>query len=99
MVEMRLYYDDNGNVLCYTCEKPEGQYIVIDKFTYAECRFDIKIIDGKIVRPTESILVEKMVLSDVGYRTSDIDINLLVDDDFQGKTLTWKFIQNEFKRD
>ena len=28
--EFRLYYDDKGKVLFYSCEKPEGDYIVID---------------------------------------------------------------------
>jgi hypothetical protein len=28
--EFRLYYDDKGNVICYSCEKLEGNYIVID---------------------------------------------------------------------
>jgi hypothetical protein len=26
--EFRLYYDDKGKVLFYSCEKPEGNYIV-----------------------------------------------------------------------
>lgn len=45
--EYRLYYDDTGNVLFYTCEKPEGNFIVIDKQTYSEMRYDIKIVNGK----------------------------------------------------
>jgi len=48
-VEFRLYYDDNGSVLFYTCEKPEGKYIVIDSLVYAACRMDIKIVDGNII--------------------------------------------------
>ena len=29
--EFRLYYDESGKVICYTCEKLPGNYIVIDK--------------------------------------------------------------------
>lgn len=46
-IEYRLYYDDKGNVLFYTCEKPEGKFIKVDSQTYSEMRYDIRIIDGK----------------------------------------------------
>ena len=97
MVEMRLYYDDSGNVICYTCDKLEGQYIVIDKQVYAECRFDIKVIDGKIVKPQDSIIIEKMEMSDEGYNTAFEDVNILVND-YSGKTLKWKLKRYEFER-
>ena len=29
--EFRLYYDDEGRVLFYTCEKPEGNYLEIGR--------------------------------------------------------------------
>ena len=45
--EYRLYHDDKGNILFYTCEKPEGKFIRVDKQTYSEMRYDLKIIDGK----------------------------------------------------
>ena len=96
--EFRLYYDeDTGKVIFYTCEKPEGQYIVIDTFTYAECRFDIKVIDGKIVKPQDSIIIEKMEMSDEGYNTAFEDVNILVND-YSGKTLKWKLKRYEFER-
>jgi hypothetical protein len=34
--EFRLYYDEKGNVICYTCEKLEGNYVIIDAQTFAE---------------------------------------------------------------
>ena len=44
--EFRLYYDERGNVLFYTCEKPAGNYVIIDvdktdfyyKFLYSSKR-------------------------------------------------------------
>jgi len=45
--EYRLYYDDEGNILFYSCEKPEGNFIRIDRQSYSEMRYDIKIIDCK----------------------------------------------------
>jgi hypothetical protein len=94
MVEFRLYYDDNGNVLFYTCDKPEGNYLVIDKDIYAECRFDFRIIDGKIIRPQHYLIIEKMVKSDEGTKTSSDDINIVVDDKYTGSTNYWKLKQD-----
>jgi len=36
--EFRLYYDEKGKVVTYTCEKLEGNYIVIDKHVFAQAR-------------------------------------------------------------
>ena len=45
--EFRLYYDEEtGKVLFYTCEKPEGKYLVIDSVTFACARQDVRVIDG-----------------------------------------------------
>lgn len=61
--ELRLYYDDSGKVLCYSCEKLEGNYIVIDSQTYAECRHDIRVIDGEIVKNYEASYIARLQLS------------------------------------
>jgi len=58
--QFRLYYDNNGNLICYTCEKLEGNYIVIDSLTYAAARPDVKVVDGKIVNLTSSFVVAKL---------------------------------------
>jgi hypothetical protein len=49
MVEYRLYHD-NGKVLFYTCEAPEGTFITVDRQTYAEGRYDVQVVDGQVVR-------------------------------------------------
>jgi hypothetical protein len=46
--EFRLYYNETGKVICYTCEKLDGNYIVIDASIYAAGRPDVRVIDGKI---------------------------------------------------
>jgi hypothetical protein len=88
-IELRLYYDDQGNVLFYTCDKPEGNYIVIDTQTYAECRMDLKVIDGKLIRNTATV-VFKLVPSIEGIRCVSEDISIIAPDDFHGQTVNWK---------
>ena len=79
MLEFRLYYDDTGKVMCYTCEEEVGNYIVIDAQTYAECRIDIRVIDGKIVKNYEGALVNKLIPSVIGTKCASCDINIIAD--------------------
>lgn len=89
--EFRLYYNDKGHVICYSCEKFEGNYIVIDSTTYAEARPDIRVIDGKIVRSATNVVIEKLVPNATeGTICSSEDVSIIVNDDFIGKTTRWK---------
>jgi hypothetical protein len=80
MLEFRLYYDEQGNVLFYTCEEAEGNYIVIDAQTYAECRVDIKVVNGEIVKNNQIATISKLIPSTNGVKCASIDINIIVDD-------------------
>lgn len=75
--EFRLYYDNNGNVLFYTGEKPEGNYIVVDATTFAAGRMDIKIIDGEIVHSSNILQVYKLIPSDKGTPTNKDDVSII----------------------
>lgn len=49
-IEYRIYYDnDTGEVLNYTNEDLPGDYIIVDRETFARHRFDCTIKNGKIV--------------------------------------------------
>lgn len=76
--EFRLYYNDTGQVLFYTCDKLDGNYIVIDSDSYFQSRFDIKIIDGKMVSIYDKQIVTKLVPSDdVGATCHPNDISII----------------------
>lgn len=75
--EFRLYYDNKGNVICYTCDKLEGDYILIDVTTFAEARPDIKVVDGKIVRAGSGAVVSKLYPSDTGVMCEKEDISII----------------------
>jgi hypothetical protein len=77
--EFRLYYDKRGNVLFYTCEKPEGDYIVIDALTYAESRPDIKVVDGRIVRGGASTLSSRLHRSTIGTLCEAEDVSIVTE--------------------
>jgi ribonuclease PH len=88
MVELRLYYDDNGDYICYTCENLEGNYIVIDTQTYAEGRTDVKVIDGRLVKPQHIVI--KLVPGITGTVCAIEDVCIIVDEDYNDETITWE---------
>jgi hypothetical protein len=75
--ELRLYYDDKGFVICYTCEKLEGNYIVIDSLTFAEARPDIRVVDGKLIRASSTCVISKLTRSDEGIICEAEDISII----------------------
>lgn len=87
--EFRLYYDDKGNVLFYTCEKPEGKYVVIDASTYAQGRPDVKVIDGKVAGAIAGSIVSKLVQDTDGTSCASEDLSIIVDSTHSNIT-KWK---------
>lgn len=89
--EFRLYYDDNGRVVCYTCEKLDGNYIVIDASTFAQGRPDIRVIDGKISTVASNFVVSKLIPDTDGITCAEDDISIVITDtEYSGKTQKWK---------
>jgi hypothetical protein len=91
--EFRLYYDDKGKVVSYVGDKSGhidgGNYIVIDAQTFAESRYDIKIIEGKISTATADAVVYKLMPSDTGISCHEEDVSIVVDESFADQT-KWK---------
>ena len=93
--ELRLYYDEAGKVVTYTCEKLEGNFIIVDASTFAQCRPDIRVIDGKISTVVRGSIVSKLEISDTGTRCTVEDISIIAPDDYTNKTLNWKLTTYE----
>jgi hypothetical protein len=81
--EFRLYHDDKGNVVTYTCEKLEGTYIVIDALTFAEARPDVRVIDGKLIRQGSGAVISKLYPSDTGTLCEAEDVSIITEADGQ----------------
>lgn len=95
--EFRLYYDEEtGKVLFYTCEKPEGKYLVIDSTTYAQGRPDIRIINGKISTVSNHCVVSKLMPNDIeGQLCEEEDISIVSNEHYG--TIKWKLNTYELK--
>ena len=45
----RLYYNDDGTLICYSMEDLPGNYIDIDQETYSRSPGNIKVVAGKLI--------------------------------------------------
>jgi len=88
-IEFRLYYREDGSVDFYTCEKPEGNYIIVDKDTFSEMRYDIKVVDGKIVKIIPGMSFVKLKPDIEGKSTAKADISIVVNSDYADQQ-KWK---------
>lgn len=88
--EFRVYYDDQGKILFYTCEKLEGNYLVIDSSTFIQARPDLRVINGKLSNIVSKGIISKLKPSDIGKKCAKEDINILVDDSFEEEIISWK---------
>jgi hypothetical protein len=94
--EFRLYYDDAGKVICYTCDKLEGNYIVVDASTFAQARPDVRIIDGKISTVSNHCIVSKLMPHETqGMACEEEDVSVVSVDNI-GVT-KWKLNTYELK--
>ena len=97
--EFRLYYDERGKVITYTCDKLEGTYIVVDALTFAEARQDIRVVDGKLSRVVQGAMVSKLVQSQSGTKCAElrepIDSWGSGDGEYKGKQINWSLQTNE----
>ena len=98
--EFRLYYDENGNVICYTCAKLEGNHIIIDAPTFAAARPDIRVINGKISTVQAHAVVSKLMPEPIwkeGQACAAEDISIVVDPTYLGMTMYWKMVSYEYE--
>lgn len=89
--EFRLYYDDKGHVITYSCEKLEGNYIVVDALTFAQARPDVRVIDGRLssVAP-HAVITKLMPDKSEGRACAMEDISIVVSSKDKVKKQKWK---------
>jgi len=95
-IEFRVYYDEKGTILFYTCEKPEGNYLIIDTQAFAEKRFDLKVIDGKLTRMIPGITIRKYKPDDEGISCASEDLSVVANTD-NIKQQKWKMSSYELR--
>ena len=88
--EFRLYYDEKGHVVTYTCEKLEGNYVVIDAHTFAQARPDVRVVDGKLSTVQPAMVITKLMPDDNnGVLCAKEDVSIVVQPNHAGKVQKW----------
>ena len=57
-------------------DQEQGNYITIDKQTYTEGRFDVRVEQGKLIQPSK-MTYKKLVPSDDGTKTTTYDLSII----------------------
>jgi hypothetical protein len=76
----RLYYYPDGSVMGYGTSDHElpGPYVIIDKQTFHESRYDLQVVNKKVINPNKiPKQVCKLVPSDKGTETLKDDITVI----------------------
>jgi len=96
--EFRLYYDDLGAILFYTCDKitDNENYIIVDAMVFAEARYDIRVIDGRIIKNSSIATIVKLTPSNSGFLCAAEDLSIIVKDTDDIEKKYWKLTVYEF---
>ena len=87
--ENRLYYNKLGQPIAYTHDDLEGDYIIVDQQTFAECRKDVIIKGGRVIKQNTISAIYKMVPADEGTECDAEDITII------GEGQHWKLKKYE----
>ena len=76
VVEHRLYYNDQGLPLYYSCEQLPGNYITVSAEVYAQGRYDCCIVNGTIKYPAV-VKYAKLIPSTKGTACYAKDVSII----------------------
>lgn len=77
-IEFRIYYDAEGNIICYSMEDLPGDYIVTDQHTFNQFRMDFKVRDGKLIKITHSASWKLVPSETAEYACHASDVTIVV---------------------
>lgn len=78
-VFFRLYYNEQGHPLSYSMEDLPGNYIDIDAVTYQHSDFNVRVVDGKLIKVSKQQPIAKLRPQDIGTPCHPWDVTVVVD--------------------
>lgn len=87
----RVYYNDDGSVICYTMEDLPGKYIEIDQHTYALSKPNVRVVNEQLVEIVPKPIIRKLTPGEHGIACHPADICVVVND----STIKWSIKTNE----
>jgi len=93
-VSYRLYYNEDGSPKCYTMDDLPGKYIQVDRETYINHVWNVKVVDNNLVIIPLSVTVQKLVQdTERGTPCHPKDITVVVDPEYSHTK--WSIKKNE----
>ena len=80
----RVYYDDHGQVLFYSMENLPGNYLEIDRETYARNDSRVRVINGELI-PVKSPVSSKLAPAESGQACHPNNVIVVTDSEPQQK--------------
>ena len=60
-VVYRLYYDNNGKPLVYTCDQLPGNWIAVSADEFAKSSYKVRVVNNKLIHITPEYMIDKLV--------------------------------------
>ena len=89
----RLYYNECGEPVSYSMEDLPGNYIEIDAETYQCSRFNVRVVDGKIIPVVYKRPTSKLTPGTAGTACSPNNVSVVVAQD--QPHIKWSLKSNE----
>lgn len=89
--EFRVYHDEQGRITCYSMEDLPGNYIVIDRMTFDQCRMDLRVKDGRLIKISHDASWKLAPAESADRACHAQDITIIVDEEHSDKKY-WKVI-------
>jgi len=76
----KLYYNEQGEPIVYTCDTLDGNYIEVDSETFAIASYRVRVVNGKLVHIPPTVYLNKLHPSDSGTLCHSQDVAVVVKD-------------------
>ncbi len=92
-VSYRLYYNDDGSPQCYSMDDLPGKYVEIDQEAFVHRRWNVRVVDQKLVVVPPAVITKKLIPSDHGTSCHPHDVCVVIDG--HKPNTKWKLKTNE----
>ena len=79
-VVLKLYYNDQGEPIVYTCDTQPGNYIEVDPETFAERSMRVRVSNGVLKHLPPLTYISKLQPSESGTMCHNKDVAIVVND-------------------
>ena len=86
----RVYHDGKGNIICFSQEYLDHEFVLTDERTYRECRPDLyRVVNGVLVRKEQFYQNRNQLRTGKTYATMKHDMQFAVPANWTGEKDYW----------